>query len=104
MTKKFWADWQKRIGETTQIYIIEESVINGNKYRFSNALLKYHPGFRTMPNKYDEIIKATFNGDIVTLIIKQYYSFFHNRRYCLGNTFVEITLKRTDIDSVSFYR
>ena len=61
MTKKYWADWQKRIGETKNIWLF--SKYHGNAFYGSYVL-----------NTDDRLIKATFHEDVVDLIIER-----HNR-------------------------
>ena len=59
MTKKYWADWQKRIGETKNIYLF--SKFHGNAFYGSYVL-----------DTDDRLIKATFHGDAVDLIIERH--------------------------------
>lgn len=59
MTKKYWLDWQKRIGETKNI-----------------ELFSYHLGrkmkLHLLLNRDDRLIKAKFNGDTVDLVIERH--------------------------------
>lgn len=83
MTKKFWNDWQKRIGETDQIYL--------------NS-----PGWWAVLNPRDQILNADFDQNSVQLIINQYC-----RKLCGFNihSYYEIvkeTYNRTDIKTIKF--
>ncbi len=93
MTKKFWNDWQKRIGETYRIDLFNSVRVNDEFYNRWNLLSHAFAD--------DEIIKATFNGDVVDLVIKQY-------RYTLQNHLHEenlyVRLERTNIKSIEFKR
>ena len=56
MTKKFWTDWQKRIGETTEIRVYGNSDYCGGT--FFN---------RTLVHKQDRILKLTFEENNVNI-------------------------------------
>ena len=60
MTKKFWADWQKRIGETNAIYgwITYTGFDGVERKREGGSLIGYSPF---------KILSAKFNGDTVDL-------------------------------------
>ena len=59
MTQKYWADWQKRIGETKNIWLF--SKYHGNAFYGSYLL-----------NDNDRLIKTTFHEDEVNLIIERH--------------------------------
>lgn len=62
MTKKFWKDWQNRIGETEDIKL-NICVFNKNNDRcYYNSVLYG-----------DKILKASFYGDAVDLVIERHY-------------------------------
>ena len=91
MTKKFWADWRNRIGETKNIWLF--SKYHGNAFYGSYVL-----------NTNDRLIKATFHGDAVDLIIER-----HNRvidwntrslKQHVENEY--LTLHRNEIASIEF--
>ena len=93
MTKKYWADWQKRIGETKNIWLF--SKYHGNAFYGSYVL-----------NTNDRLIKTTFHGDAVDLIIER-----HNRvidwntrslKQHVENEYT--TLHRNEIASIEFIK
>lgn len=93
MTKKYWADWQKRIGETKNVYLF--SKYHGNAFYGSYLL-----------NDNDRLIKTTFHGDAVDLIIER-----HNRvidwntrslKQHVENEY--LTLYRNEIASIEFIK
>ena len=56
MTKKFWTDWQKRIGETTEIRVYNNSDHYG-RASFNHVLV----------HKQDRILKLTFEENNVNI-------------------------------------
>ena len=64
MTKKFWDDWKKRIGETNYIALYRSIIVNGEIYNRWNLLNHIYAD--------DRIVKATFNGDSVDLVIEKF--------------------------------
>lgn len=93
MTKKYWADWQKRIDETKNICLF--SKYHGNAFYGSYLL-----------NDNDRLIKATFHEDAVDLIIER-----HNRvidwntrslKQHVENEY--LTLYRNEIASIEFIK
>ena len=101
MTKKFWADWQKRIGETKNIYLFGK-IYNGD------GSFAYYIGKWPSPllDEDDRLIKATFHNDVVDLIIE-----CHNRvldwNTCSLKHHVENeykTLHRDEIASIKFIK
>jgi len=93
MTKKFWADWQKRIGETKNIWLF--SKYYGNSF-YGHYLL----------NDNDRIIKTSFHGDIVDLVIERHTEVidWHTRslKQHVENEYK--TLHRTEIASIEFIK
>jgi len=90
MTKKYWADWQKRIGETKDI---ELNVCVFNK---NNARCYYHSVLSQVYN--DKILKASFHGDSVDLIIERHS--WGNGHNVVENEY--LTLHRTEIKNIEF--
>lgn len=91
MTKKFWYDWQNRIGETKNIELCS-FIINKN-----NDRIYYHSVLSDIYGK-DKILKASFHGDVVDLIIERH-------RWGNGHNVVEneyLTLHRTEIKNIEF--
>lgn len=89
MTKKFWNDWQKRVGETINIYI----------YIYWNGLkIRRHSGILHELND-DKLIKATFHEDTVDLIIERHYPTLNNIVH-IENEYK--TLHREDIATIKF--
>ena len=91
MTKKFWKDRQNRIGETKDIEL-NYCVFNKN-----NARCYYH-SILSHINGDDKILKATFHGDAVDLIIERHG--WGNGHYTVENEY--LTLHRTEIKTVKF--
>lgn len=56
MTKKFWTDWQKRIGETTEIRVYNNGDYCGGTF-FNHILV----------HKQDRILKLTFKKNNVNI-------------------------------------
>ena len=92
MTKKFWNDWQKRIGETYRIDLYNLIKVNNCWYGKWNLLS------HTFAD--DKIIKATFRNNSVDLIIKQYRH--TNGGNNLHSEILYITIDRTNIRSIEF--
>ena len=99
MTKKFWADWRRRIGETKNIYLFGK-IYNGD------GSFAYYVGKWPSPvlNENDRLIKVTFHNDAVDLVIER-----HNRvidwNTCSIKQHVENeykTLHRNEIASIKF--
>ena len=93
MTKKYWADWQKRIGETKNIYLF--SKFHGNAFYGSYVL-----------DTDDRLIKATFHGDAVDLIIERHTQVIDwNTRSLKQHVENEYkTLHRNEIASIEFIK
>lgn len=91
MTKKYWNDWKKRIGETTNIYIFWWS-LDGRKRKASCGLL----------DPEDRIVKATFHEKSVDLTIerKTYVFSVNGPHFHSENKY--ITLDREKIACIEF--
>ena len=91
MTKKFWADWQKRFGETKNIWLF--SKYYGNACYGSYVL-----------NTNDRLIKATFHGDVVDLVIERHNRIidWHTRSLKQHVENEYLTLYRNEIASIEF--
>lgn len=89
MTKKFWADWQKRVGETIQI-----NVYSG--YSWGGYAVAYN-----LLNAGDRIIKITFSGNHVDLVIERHTKTFSGHIH-IENEY--ITVFRNNIKSVNFIK
>lgn len=85
MTKKFWNDWQKRLGETKNIVI-------KNAYYGTHRLL--YPG-------YDELVKATFKRNYVSITIESIRVNFQHQTHIEYKTY---KFHRTEIVTVLFNR
>lgn len=93
MTKKFWNDWQKRIGETKDI-LINCIIFNKSKTNtYYHHILSDYCGD-------DKILKASFHGDAVDLIIEKHG--WGNGHYTVENDY--LTLHRIEIDSIEFIK
>jgi len=98
MTKKFWKDWQNRIGETKDI---ELNVCVFNK---NNGACYYHSVLSSVYN--DKILKASFHGDVVDLVIERHREKI-NFKTRSGQMVVEneyLTLHHTEIASIEFIK
>ena len=97
MTKKFWNDWKGRIGETEQIYTAYKWLDHyENERRYSHCVLNKSSG--------DRIIKTSFNGDKVDLVVERHSRVF-NKSAWQFHDHVEneyLSLNRADIVSVEF--
>ena len=93
MTKKFWADWQKRIGETKAIY----GWCKWTRYdgvetkREGGSLIGYLPF---------KILSAKFNGDTVDLKLEVTSEVAFSNRHHVENKY--ITLHRNEISRIVF--
>ena len=92
MTKKFWADWQKRIGETKDIKL---SICVFNK---NNGRCYYHSVLSQIYN--DKILKASFHGDAGDLVIERHS--WGNGHNVIENEY--LTLHRNEIASIEFIK
>ena len=89
MTKKFWKDWQNRIGETEDIKL-RFCVFNKNNVRCYCHSVLYG----------DKILDASFHGDAVDLVIERHG--WGNGHNIVENEY--LTLLRTEIASIKFKR
>ena len=90
MTKKFWLDWQKRIGETKQIYGWYE---NSKGKCVGGSLIGYLPF---------KIILAKFNGNTVELVLETKSEVFGKNGYHIHVENKYFTLNRKDISTIEF--
>ena len=90
MTKTFWAYWQKRVGETKNIYLV------------SNCKNCHIPLLHKMFGIYDELIKITFKGDKVDLIIGRKNMVWSNGNVHIHTENEYKTLDRLEIASIEF--
>ena len=90
MTKKYWNDWQKRIGETKNIYLFWKHP-DGWQRKRSYGELNAFAG--------DKIIKAYFHGDAVDLAIEKWHHTFSKSIHVYNDY---ITLHREEIASIEF--
>lgn len=91
MTKKFWKDWQNRIGETENISLV-------SYIRNSNNGRCYYHSVLSRVNGDDKILKASFHDDAVDLIIERHG--WGNGHHTVENEY--LTLHRTEIESIKF--
>ena len=92
MTKKYWKDWQNRLGETKNIYKFWFH-LDGWKRKSCRGELNNLAG--------DKLAKATFNHatDTVELVIERWHQTF-TKSIHIQNEY--ITLHREDIASIEF--
>jgi len=90
MTKKFWLDWQKRVGETKQIYGWYEN----SKGKCVGGLLVGYLPFK--------ILSAKFNGDIVYLKLETKSEVFGKNGYHIYVENKYFTFNRKEIGTVEF--
>ena len=88
MTKKFWKDWQNRIGETKDIKL------NCCVFNKNNARCYYH----SVLGNEDKILKASFHGDAVDLTIERRWT--KNGHYVVENEY--LTIHRKEIKTIEF--
>ena len=93
MTKKFWTDWQKRIGETTAIYgWCKWTRHDGVEMkREGGSLIGYLPF---------KILFAKFNGDTVDLKLEIISEVAFSNCHHVKNKYY--TLHRNDISTIRF--
>ena len=90
MTKKFWADWQKRIDETESIRMKFNNDMNGRGYMF------FYPDSA-------KIIKCNFNGDIAEVILeKTIPEFNRNTGFYYTKQIETVTINRNNIKTIKF--
>jgi hypothetical protein len=95
MTKKFWKDWENRVGETRNIYLFYHYQINDCDFKRIGCCLL---------NTNDRIIDAKFNKDSVDLVIERHREIINinGRHWHIQNE--KITLKREDIAKIEFQK
>jgi len=91
MTKKYWNDWKKRIGETTNIYIFWWS-LDGRKRKANCGLL----------DPEDRIVKSTFYEKSVDLTIEHKTYVWSISGSHLHSENKYITLEREKIACIKF--
>ena len=93
MTKKFWKDWQKRVGETKNIWLF--SKYHGNAF-YGSYVLKSN----------DKLVKVKFHEDTVDLIIERHKEVldFNTRSIKQYVENESLTLNRKDIATIYFLR
>ena len=102
MTKKFWNDWQNRIGETKNICLF----LKHYNYSKGNKIFAYYgKKWGGILNDYngEKILKAEFHGDAVDLIIERHKWVFGvncNDHFHIENEY--LTLHREEIASIEF--
>ena len=95
MTKKFWNDWKKRVGETYRIDLFKSVEVNGELYN----------GWYLLSHSFadDKIIKAKFNNDSVDLVIERHRWVISSPSH-LHKEILYVTLERANIKSIKFNR
>ena len=95
MTKKFWNDWQKRVGETKNIYLFLIYPDGYRHMRYSGILNECNG---------DVLLKANFHGDAVDLTIERHTEVVDwallRRHKHIENQY--ITLHREEIANIEF--
>ena len=91
MTKKFWNDWKRRVGETEDICVF-------TPYGYHTWLLGC--GSR------DKLLKVKFHGDSVDLVIERHNRVFNDDMWNFHDHVENEykTLHRNDISTVYFKR
>jgi hypothetical protein len=93
MTKKYWIDWQKRIGETKNIWLF--SKYYGNSF-YGHYLL----------DDNDCIVKISFHGNTVDLVIERHTKVIdwntRSLKHHIENE--HLTLHRVEIASIEFVK
>lgn len=89
MTKKFWNDWQKRFGETLEIYMKYSDDRNGFGYHL------FYP-------HCSRIIKGTFDNDTLTLVLETRTPVFDSSGLHYHNEKSTMVVQRKNIKSVLF--
>ena len=96
MTKKFWVDWQKRIGETKNIQKFY-------RFEYSDGKIYLSKSYCGVLNDKDKLIKATFHGDAVDLVIERHnwvISYTSADHWHIENEY--LTLHREEIANIEF--
>lgn len=104
MTKKFWNDWQNRIGETKNICLF----LKHYHYYKGNKIFDYYGNkWSGILNDYygEKILKAEFHGDAVDLTIERHKWVFGkncNDHWNIENEY--LTLHREEIACIEFHK
>ena len=85
MTKKFWHDWQKRKGETKNIFT---NYISGT----------------LIQNPKDEIKEIEFDNDYVYITVLHYYTKFSNDNVHYCKELMSHNYHRTEIKNIEFIK
>jgi hypothetical protein len=87
MTKKFWNDWQKRKGETKNVFAYNKSRI-------------------LILNPKDEIVEIKFDNDndYVYITVNHCYTAFSNGNVHFGKELMNHSYHRTDIKNIEFIK
>ncbi len=87
MTKKFWYDWQKRKGETKNVFA----------YSISRTLIR---------NSKDEIKEIEFDNDVdrVFITVLHYYTVFSNGNVHFSKELMKHSYHRTEIKNIEFIK
>ena len=97
MTKKFWNDWKKRIGETKEIY-------GWCKWTRHDGVEMKREGGSLVDYLPFKILSAKFNGDTVDLKIEVTFESFDyhtlSTHKVIENKY--ITLNRNEISTIKF--
>jgi hypothetical protein len=93
MTKKFWADWRNRIGETKNIY-------GWCSYETHDGKVKKYVGGTLVSYLPFKILSAKFNGNTVDLKIEVTSEVAFSNRHHVENKY--ITLHRNEISRIIF--
>ena len=98
MTKKFWNDWKRRIGETKQVYLCRHKTKwfdEKNSLRYSKDLLNLWRGER--------ILSYKFNGNTIDFVIeRKHYVAGGPMGYHYHTENEHVTIHRKDIITVEF--
>lgn len=92
MTKKFWKDWQNRIGETKEVY-------GWYTYELHDGTMRKEVGGNLISYLPFRILSAKFNNNSVDLKVEITSEGMFNRHH-VENKY--ITLNRVDISTVYF--
>lgn len=97
MTKKFWNDWQKRIGETKQIYdwITYQTHEGIEKKRIGGSIIGYTPF---------KILSAKFNKNTVDLTLEIKREVWTKKGIHIHVENKYVTLYRKDIATIEFFK
>ena len=89
MTKKFWNDWKKRIGETENILVYCVST-SGTRYRWAHPLVL---------SSDDEIVHVSMHGDAADVTVERHHPTLRGTMH-VENEYV--TVHREDVKTIIF--